>query len=516
VKILLVEDDEQLSGLLAQELTAQHYIIDTATDGQLGWELVESANYDLVVLDIGLPKLNGIEFCQRLRDRGHGMPVMMLTSQDSDADKVKGLDAGADDYVVKTVGRQEFAARVRALLRRTSAAVAMVLEWGNLQLDLASCRVSYSDRPLTLTAKEYALLELLMRNPERVFSLSTILHQLWTFDDELPGEDTIRAHVKRLRQKLKAVGADDLVETVYGMGYRLNPAFHQQSQKPSSPAQPSHPASPLSAQDWQFQQQELLTRIKTIQTIIETLSEQRSNKLVQQQAARECHKLIGTLGALELQEAVQISRSLESCLAANTQLDSQQLQQAQEEAIALQNIVAAADMANVVRVAQAIDNQHLQGGTGSKSPDNPPKVLILDDDPLMLRLLTAILQPWGLNVTTLKHPSGFWQELERLSPELLILDVQLPEVDGIELCTMIRNQPRWAWLPIVFLTGHRDSETVQQLFAAGADDYVSKPVIAPELITRVLNRIERTQLLRNQTANHPANQAANHQESRSR
>jgi DNA-binding response OmpR family regulator/HPt (histidine-containing phosphotransfer) domain-containing protein len=504
VKILLVEDDQQLSGVLAAQLREQHYIVDTATDGQLGWELVQSAEYNLVILDIDLPKLNGIKLCQQLRDRGYTMPVMLLTSKDTDADKAQGLDAGADDYVLKTVGQHEFAARIRALLRRTPIALATLLKWGDLQLDLASCTVVYGDRPLTLTAKEYALLELLMQNPERVFSLSTILHQLWTFDGDLPGEDTIRAHVKRLRQKLKSVGADDLLETVYGMGYRLNPAFHHEYLKQPSSPQPSQLNQPNSddqrpANNWQSHQQILLQRVCKIETAIQRLTTENPNNRLRQQTERECHQLVGTLGALNVSAAVPILRSLESLLSAPTAPTPDKIQQLHNHIHTLHTIIETADNSNLELTLLKVPLQSAETHSTSGLP-NATKVLILDDDPIMLRLLRGILEPWGLDITTLRHPVDFWQTLETVAPDLLILDVQMPGTDGVELCAAIRDRDRWAWLPIVFLTGHRDAETIQRLFSAGADDYVSKPVVAPELITRVLNRIERTQLLRNQNS----------------
>jgi diguanylate cyclase (GGDEF)-like protein len=124
------------------------------------------------------------------------------------------------------------------------------------------------------------------------------------------------------------------------------------------------------------------------------------------------------------------------------------------------------------------------------------RVLVVDDDRMTLRFVQTLLEPWGLQVTILSNSLEFWDELEAVTPDLVVLDVQMPDIDGIELCQMLRNDSRWAWLPIVFLTGQRDAETIQKVFAAGADDYVSKPIVAPELITRIFNRLERTRLLR--------------------
>jgi DNA-binding response OmpR family regulator len=223
MKVLIVEDDELTAKALITVLSNQNYAIEVATDGQAGWELVQAFSYDLVMLDVILPKLDGISLCQRLRDSGYQMPILLLTGRDSSHDKVIGLDAGADDYVVKPFDPEELVARVRALLRRGGSTSLPVLEWGNLRLDPTSCEVTYGTRPLQLTPKEFSLLELLLRNTRRVFSCGVILEHLWSYG-ETPGEEAVRTHIKGLRQKLKTVNAPaDLIETVYGIGYRLKP-----------------------------------------------------------------------------------------------------------------------------------------------------------------------------------------------------------------------------------------------------------------------------------------------------
>ena len=223
MRILIVEDDERIAESLAEALTDQHYIVDTASDGEKGWEFAEALTYDLILLDLMLPKLDGISLCQQLRSGGYRMPILLLTARDTTADKVAGLDVGADDYVVKPYKLQEVMARLRALLRRGGLDAPPVLEWEGLQLDSSTCEVAYNNCPMQTTPKEYRLLELFLRRGCRVFSRSAILENLWSFE-EPPGEDTVKTHIKRLRQKLKVVGApDDFIETVYGLGYRLKP-----------------------------------------------------------------------------------------------------------------------------------------------------------------------------------------------------------------------------------------------------------------------------------------------------
>ncbi|MCC3417793.1 MAG: response regulator transcription factor [Microcoleus sp. PH2017_01_SCD_O_A] len=222
MKILLVEDDYRIAQALAEALTDQHYAVDIAADGQEGWNFAETFTYDLILLDVMLPKIDGITLCQGLRRQGLKTPVLMLTARDTSNDKVIGLDAGADDYVVKPFDFPELAARIRALLRRGSTTLPPVLEWENLRLNPNTCEVTYRDNLLNFTPKEYSLLELFLRTGGRVLTRSAILDHIWAFEDS-PGEETVKVHLRGLRQKLKAAGAPaNFIETIYGMGYRLN------------------------------------------------------------------------------------------------------------------------------------------------------------------------------------------------------------------------------------------------------------------------------------------------------
>jgi DNA-binding response OmpR family regulator len=222
MKLLLVEDNRQLADQLADALTDQHYVVDVARDGEEGWDLMTYGQYDLVMLDVTLPKLDGVSLCRKIRAKGYQTPVLMLTARSSSTDKVTGLDAGADDYLAKPVALNELNARLRALLRRNHKELTPVLEQGRLKLDPSSCQVTYDGQPVKLSPKEYLMLELFLRNGQRIYSRKAILDQLWGLDAELPGEDTVKAHIKGLRQRLRAVGVENLIESVYGLGYRLN------------------------------------------------------------------------------------------------------------------------------------------------------------------------------------------------------------------------------------------------------------------------------------------------------
>ena len=222
MRILLVEDDPLLAESLADALSDEHYCVQVAPTGESAWGHITDASYQLVLLDIQLPGIDGIRLCQRIRAQGYQFPVLMLTARDTSIDKITGLDAGADDYIVKPFHLQELLARIRAHLRRSTQPGDPVLAWKDLRLDVTTLEASYLGNPLKLTAKELALLELLLTHGRQVLSRRLIVESLWPIGDP-PEEETIKTHIRSLRQKLRKAGSTpDLIETVYGLGYRLN------------------------------------------------------------------------------------------------------------------------------------------------------------------------------------------------------------------------------------------------------------------------------------------------------
>jgi DNA-binding response OmpR family regulator len=222
MKILIVEDDDRIAKPLAEALRHQQHGVAIASDGLEGWELAVSGQYDLILLDLMLPGMDGLTLCRKLRVAGHQTLILMLTARDTTSDMVIGLDAGADDYLVKPFKIEELAARIRALSRRSNETKPNILTHGYLQLDPSTCEATYTNQPLSLTPKEYRLLECFLRSPGKVFSRSDLLDKLWELD-ALSGEETIKTHIANLRRKLKAAGcSEEAIETVYGLGYRLN------------------------------------------------------------------------------------------------------------------------------------------------------------------------------------------------------------------------------------------------------------------------------------------------------
>jgi len=374
MKILLIEDDEVLIAGLTKCLTEHHYIVDVVKDGEIGWTYGTAFEYDLIVLDIILPKLDGIHLCQRFRAEGYTTPIMLLSTQNTSTAKVSGLDAGADDYVVKPIDIPELIARIRALLRRSNASSSPLLECGDLILDPSNCKVSYNNHPLTLTNKEYELLELLLRDSQHLLSSDEILDRLWS-SDEFPSEATVRSHIRRLRHKLVTAGApSDFIATVHGRGYYLKAPnaiapHHKLTKATSTPILPS-----------------------------------------------------------------------------------------------------------------AFTSDHSQIGI---------KIMVVDGDLDFLRSLPKLLKPWEFQLNTLADPQEFWAVLEAIQPDLLLLEVNIPNMDGIQLCRGLRSNPNWQRLPVLFLSSVTDTDSQNLAFSVGADDYLCKPIAGVDLANRIHNRLQR-------------------------
>jgi len=221
MKILLVEDEARISQFIRKGLREEGHAVDTAFDGEEGGFLAEVNDYDLIVLDLMLPKKNGVMVCREIRERGVATPVLMLTARDSTEDKVRGLDAGADDYLTKPFAFEELLARVRALLRRRSETKTPTLKMADLELDPMSRRVTRSSKPVRLTTKEYALLEYMMRNPNKVLSRTLIGEHVWDMNFD-PESNVIDVYVSHLRNKVDKGFPVSLIHTMRGQGYMLS------------------------------------------------------------------------------------------------------------------------------------------------------------------------------------------------------------------------------------------------------------------------------------------------------
>lgn len=218
MRILVVEDEKKVAHFIQQGLEEEHYTVDVALNGEEGEAMAGTGNYDLLILDVMLPKKNGIDITRALRQRKMPVPILMLTAKATTEDKVEGLDSGADDYLTKPFAFAELLARVRSLLRRGATEKTTVLLLGDLELDTVSHRARRGGKPIDLTMKEYALLEFLLRNKDRVLSRTIISEHIWEYNFDT-GTNLIDVYVNHLRSKIDAGFDRKLIHTVRGVGY---------------------------------------------------------------------------------------------------------------------------------------------------------------------------------------------------------------------------------------------------------------------------------------------------------
>ena len=638
MKVLVVEDDMLLSEHLAQALGAHHHQVEVAADGEAGLDLVEAISYDLVLLDMHLPKLDGIHFCQQLRAEGKEVPIVMMTAEKALASKIMGLDAGADDYMLKPLNIEELLARMRAVLRRSKPQILPLLSWADVCMDPSSCEVFCHGQRLHLTSKEYEILELLLRNPHRVFSLDALTEKLWPLE-RVPSDNAVRTHIKSVRRKLKQSGVEGIIETVYGFGYRLSdldpfssraamaslsssrPANSLETAAETAPkTAPKNPPDPLMAA-WERHRPKYLELVDSLSEAIPSLQVQNladtdAERRALTRSQSTIHTLKGTLGSFGFERASQIAEQIETGLRSPPPLAAEQIDRLRSLIWALRQSLersefesasspnsrseepSASHLAPVVYDWLIVDSdrqmvesllhkasflgiqtqtasspdaarrqlaQHVpavvtfdlncaatwkegvaflaeltrqypslptvvmsekdtlnarvnvvrSGGSTflqrpvdvaqvletvthiiSRQQPAAARIVALDDNPEILLHLQHLLNPWGFQLTLLSDPTQFWQALEQTLPDLLILDIEMPSFSGLELCQVIRSDPRTAQIPILFLSAHTGPDIVRRVFEAGADDYITKPIVGPELISRILNRLERLRFLR--------------------
>ncbi|OLP18042.1 transcriptional regulator [Leptolyngbya sp. 'hensonii'] len=500
MRILLVEDDEGMLEILTRLLSQQNYVVDVAQDGESGWELVEVFPYDLVLLDVMLPRLDGISFCRRLRDRKNQVLVMLLTARDTTTDKLMGLDSGADDYVVKPFNVQELAARIRALLRRGSTAASPLLTCGGLCLDPNAHEVTYGEQSLQFSRKEYLLLELFLRNQSRVYSYSEVADHLWSLDVDPPTEATIRTHIKNIRRELKAVGAENLIETMYGQGYRINPEFVKTVQGQPRPEGETGGGKQTSldlgvSEIWQQTKGTSFERVVCLEQATQALKSGTFDRAMGQLAVQSAHKLAGSLGMFGFETGSTLARQLETLFQAGVKPKSKLTQDVQEKLQQQVEPLVVALRRELEGTAQEVvcfpEAEVITGELAQLRA----RILAVDDDPQVLILLQSLLEPLEVQFTALDSPTHFWEVLQSAQPDLLLLDINMPGMSGFELCRSLRQNQEWNWLPVLLLTARTDRDSLQQAFLSGADDYVIKPIAAQELLIRLLNRLRRAQTL---------------------
>jgi DNA-binding response OmpR family regulator len=221
MKILVVEDEHLIATSIKKGLEQEKYVVDVAFDGLTGYDLASSGDYDLIILDLMLPKMDGLSVCRRIRQEKNHTPILMLTAKSQLEDKVIGLDSGADDYLTKPFAFEELLARIRALARRPRSTVNEILSFSDLTFNLSTLEVSRQGKNIKLSGKEYALLECLMRHPRQVLSKDQLIKHVWSYESNiLP--NTVEVYIRNLRQKIDKNYKVKLIKTVRGFGYKIS------------------------------------------------------------------------------------------------------------------------------------------------------------------------------------------------------------------------------------------------------------------------------------------------------
>ena len=616
MKILLVDDDCTLVDILTRTLTEKNYAIDVATDGEQGWVYGSTYTYDLIILDWSLPKLDGISLCQRFRARGYNVPIILLTSRHGSQNKIRGLDAGADDYICKPFDVEELAARIRALLRRLNCDFLPLLTWGDLQLDPCNCQVTYQGKLLSLAAKEYRLLELFLRHDREILTIEDIIESLWS-SMEYPAEATVRSHIRRLRDKLKSAGLpQDIIVTLRGRGYCLKSLSPEDnvSENEQLLIASTNPTEKLKRKNqhltaliaiWEKHQPKREQQLENIRKTIASLQTTNIELSDRVTAIVAAHSLAGNLGQFGFHQASRLAKEIEQLLQDNpiqqrwTELNtkltnlteliagdrdfvnyikrtimdnepllliigkkinsiSQVAEIAAERGIQTQ-MVANPESAKIwlekrknsahslpqavllqisfnespsqqkyltliaefkllvpsIPVIVMADRDRFQdrlqvarhgGSFFLTRPVHPKqvvtfcqqaiqnsslgkKIMIVDDDLELLQVFPTLLEPWGFQLITLQDPRQFWDVLPIVNPDLVVLDIDMPNLSGIELCKVLRTHNYWRKLPVLFLSIHTDKMFYDQAFASGANDFINKPVVAQKLAHRILNHL---------------------------
>ncbi|MBE9060635.1 response regulator [cf. Phormidesmis sp. LEGE 11477] len=721
IKVLVVEDDLDLSRRLVRSLRIYRYQVDIAIDAAAGLALVQQSSYDLLLLGLCLSELESIEICRQFRRKSPNISILLLTAEKTVADRIISTEA-ADDYAIKPINIQTLLVQMRLVLHQGRSQLLPLLVWSDVCLDPVSCEVFCHQRRLSLTDREYGILELLLYNPHRNFSLNGLIERLWPVES-LPAIGVVRAQIESLQHKLTQAGIVGMIESVYGLGYRLGSADAHQAQTASAlpesasalteqpkaiPQTSVLPAASLAVDPlraaWKRHRAKYLELVDSLTEAIPSLQTlglagdsaglnsagleekdgfSNQNALKNRAALRDSaikntalrrsqaaiHTLKGTLGSFGFTQASQIASQIEIYLRMPAPLTTTKIGQlekligslkqsldlfeaessntsASEPSISADGAVSATAATQPISKSESISATELatdaisnidsnteatskslsppllasqssitydwliidgdrqmvkallyqatisalcpqvaysleearqrlvqqfptvisfdpscaaswdegltflaelnararalpkprampivvisdqdtlaarvqvvrSGGgiflpkpvdaaqivetvahTASKYQPPDVRIVALDDNPQTLLHLQSLLDDWGFQLTLLSRPAQLWQVLEQTLPDLLILDLEMPQFNGIEICQVIRSDPRTAQIPILFLSAHTAPAIVRQVFEAGADDYISKPVFGPELIGRISNRLERLRLLR--------------------
>jgi DNA-binding response OmpR family regulator/HPt (histidine-containing phosphotransfer) domain-containing protein len=626
MKILLAEDDQRLGTLIHDYLLPESEIVDVVNTGLNIAEKIQENSYDILILDVMLPKKNGIDICRELRKNKVNIAILFITALSNQNDKIKAFESGADDYLIKPFDFEELLARVKALLRRDNKTKSSHLIWNDLVMIPEENKLYYDEHSFHLTPTEFKILQIFLTTPNKVFSPDSIIDRLWDIETT-PTNSTLRTHIKSLRKKLEEKGLEkNFIETVYGVGYRLKPPKDKLLNKTKNDSSSNTKKNTKKIQEskedelknlmknmWLDSQQSIADECQKLSDYIEG----KNQELDLDQAIRIAHNFVGSLGSLGFETASHISKDIENLLKNNRDhLDNQEikstiinllndletnlfpsgkittsenqqnsskdlffqkdiqilvidediklsnnlilfmdnpqvhfdfvysiksglqyLKERQYDLVILETEWKKKSTNQLVKILDYLKKIDAQTNTiiytqndslenrlyCSKYPisaflnksnsleilwENIKTVLsnnhisetnylydilIIDDDVIFTEVLKQklIFNKLPVNIQTISDSQTFLEEIAKIKPELIILDLQMPKLNGLDICKIIKKDPFLQSIPIIFLTGHLAPDIINQFVEAGADDFISKSKIDLELYPRIMTNLKR-------------------------
>ncbi|MBF2055619.1 MAG: response regulator transcription factor [Cyanobacterium sp. T60_A2020_053] len=601
MRALLVEDDRKTASLIQSYLTTELETVDIIESGEKIIELIETNNYDLLILDVLLQKKNGIDICREIRQAELTIKILFVTALQSQQDKIRAFESGADDYLIKPFDFQELLLRVKALINRQNKAKTQIIKWENIVMDLEKKEVQYLGKTMSLTPTEFDILQTFLQSPRQVFEVDHIIDKIWNMET-IPTHSTFRSHIKSLRRKIEQYGGRrDTIQTVYGMGYRLCELENSSSiikNETLSQKGENNDLDTFIAELWAQSKPEIEVDFNILNNYINKID----SNIDQETAVRVAHNLIGFLGNIGFDEVSRNFRIIEQNLKLssfyeqfnkieetinllninfkilfedNNLLKSISNDGKQYHILWLENdINLINEFEQLIRVNNlnfklsiisdlyslenyhhdiliwgdceycAINKEEMMNKLTTLELSIAPviytcddslenrlffsqqnikafftkkiapsdflqyiknelekpiyiseklyNILIIDDDERFIKTVSKklIKNKLPLNIYTCSNPLNFLAEIEQIKPNLIILDLQMPKLNGLDICSMIKQDNILKMIPVIFLTGYLEPEIINQFVAVGADDFVSKSKIDLELYPRIMHHLQ--------------------------
>lgn len=508
MKLLLVDDDPRFSNTAKMILQKNFYEIDLLDNGKLVLPSLEKNDYDLLILDVMIPFFDGISICRTLRKNNYEIPILLLTALQGKNDKLKAFEAGGDDYLIKPFDWDELLARIRALLRRKdkNKDISSILEYRKFVLNFDTKQVSYDDQNLSLTPTEYKILEIFLNNPTKLFSMDNLVDQLWELDD-IPTNSTIRSHIKGLRRKLKKVDApDDIIKTVYGMGYRLNCDENEEENEPENLHKTNDNEQelitiketinlssidknkPINKEIKETKQQRISKTLLKIwemekQSVFDdinflyTYNQEINFSLKKEEFVRKSHNLVGFLGSIGLLEASGICKQLENLFKEDS-FDKNKHKKTLNQQL------------NQLFISlQELDNKELKSIDDNSSKINQinKTILIIDNPSNLINKLSKLSQLLHWHIILTSNVKDVLKTIKNINLDGIIVDPYLENNKNKSDKILKKLKEKLPDTPLIVLTEKDDLQSRLEATKFQVKAFLSKNM-QPEKIINIIDK----------------------------